>query len=414
MPVAEESLRILLVSTADETRDQVERALADEGSAYRLYWVTQPDLALRRAEELMPQVVLVDESLAGARMAALIQDVAERVPGAVILALVSGTSLALAGQAVLAGARGFVTRPIRADDLLLTLRETLGRQRAAEPALATASRSGRVVVFCAPKGGTGRTTLAINTALNLLSLSKAPVALVDADYASPALDVALNLQPDRDITDLLPRLSRLDEELVNGVMISHASGLHVLLAPPPAALFGNTLSLPQVQQILVVLKRIFPLVVVDLGLPLDETAFAFLDGADRIVMSVLPEMVGLRNTRLMLDQFAERGYPREKIELVVNRADAKGGVAPRDIEARLRVVISEQIPDDQPLAIHAINRGVPVSLSHPRSALAQAYGRVAQHLLSELAGGQGAEALAPGQEEPGSRRLFSWRPARPS
>jgi pilus assembly protein CpaE len=174
MPVAEESLRILLVSTAAETRDQVERALADEGSAYRLYWVTQPDLALRRAEELMPQVVLVDESLAGARMAALIQDVAERVPGAVILALVSGTSLALAGQAVLAGARGFVTRPIRADDLLLTLRETLGRQRAAEPALATASRSGRVVVFCAPKGGTGRTTLAINTALNLLWMRITP------------------------------------------------------------------------------------------------------------------------------------------------------------------------------------------------------------------------------------------------
>ncbi len=95
---------------------------------------------------------------------------------------------------------------------------------------------------------------------------------------------------------------------------------------------GEALTFPQVQQILVVLKRMFPLVVVDLGLPLNETAFAFLDSADLIVMSVLPEMVGLRNTRLMLDQFAERGYARSKIKLVVNRADAKGGVSLRDVE----------------------------------------------------------------------------------
>ena len=77
--------------------------------------------------------------------------------------------------------------------------------------------------------------------------------------------------------------------------------MRVLLAPPPADL-THPISLPQVQQVLVWLKRMFPWVIVDLGLPLDETAFAFLDGADRIVMSVLPEMVGLRNTRLMLDQ----------------------------------------------------------------------------------------------------------------
>ena len=265
-------------------------------------------------------------------------------------------------------------------------------------------------MFCAPKGGTGRTTLAINTAISLVNLSKGNVAMVDADYASPALDVALNLQPDRDITDLLPRLSRLDEELISGVLVPHASGLQVLLAPP-VSMAGDILTFPQVQQILVVLKRMFSLVVVDLGLPLNETAFAFLDGADRIVMSVLPEMVGLRNTRLMLDQFAERGYPRGKIRLVVNRADAKGGVSLRDVEARLRIAVSNQVPDDQPSAIHAINRGVPVSMSHPRSALAQAYERLARELLAELADDFDL-AEADASPAMGSKRLFQWRSAR--
>ena len=116
----------------------------------------------------------------------------------------------------------------------------------------------------------------------------------------------------------------------------------------------------------------------------------------------------------MLDQFAERGYAREKTWLVVNRADAKGGVSSRDIEARLRLVISAQIPDDQPLAIHAINRGVPVGMSHPRSALAQAYERFARHLLNELAGDPGAESAAAQEGASGSRRLFPWHSARPS
>ena len=162
------------------------------------------------------------------------------------------------------------------------------------------------MVFCGPKGGTGRTTLAINTAISLCQIPGNSVVLVDADYAAPAIDVALNLTGQRDITDLLSKMTHLDSDLVAGVLATHESGLHVLLAPPPATL-DRPLSLPQVQQVLVWLRRMFPWVIVDLGLPLDETAFAFLDGADLICMSVNPEMIGLRNTRFMLDQLLARG-----------------------------------------------------------------------------------------------------------
>jgi len=240
------------------------------------------------------------------------------------------------------------------------------------------------VVFCAPKGGTGRTTLAINTAVCLARESKGPLALVDADYAAPALDVALNQQDQSTVMDLLPRLARLDEELISSVLAPHASGIRVLLAPPPADL-THPISLPQVQQILVLLRRMFPWVLVDLGLPMDETAFAFLDSADRIVMSVLPEMVGLRNTRLMLDQLHERGYPDEKVWLVLNRSGMPGGVPAGDIEERLRVQIEYKIPDDQPLVTHSVNRGVPVAMSHGRSSLGKAFHAFARSIVEDVA-----------------------------
>lgn len=380
-----ETLRILLVSSTEEIRDQVGEALA-AGGDHRFYWVSQPELAPVRAQDLAPHVILVDDTLSGADPVSIIAQLAARAPTAAILALVEADAMSRVREVLLAGARGFVTKPPRADELLTTLRQVLARHQGA-PDQSTVSdmANGRVIVFCGPKGGTGRTTLAINTSVSLQAGYKKPVVLVDADYASPAVDVALNLPSRRTVIDLLPRLSRLDDQLISGVLAPHASGLKVLLAPPPSDL-SNPLSLPQVQQVLVGLKRMFSWVIVDLGLPLDEAALAYLDAADRIVMSVLPEMVGLRNTRIMLDQLHDRGYPDEKVWLVLNRATLPGGISVNDIESRLGVRVKHSIPDDQPLATHSINRGVPLVMSHGRSAVARAVRQLARQLVENTTG----------------------------
>ncbi len=380
-----QTLRVLLVSTEEALRTQVGMALVNPRVGdHRLYWVSQPDLALVRAQDLVPHIILVDDALGGADPIPLIRQLASSVPVAATIALVAEDAMNEARQAVLVGARSFVAKPSLDEELVPTILQVFAWQRLPTPESKPAEKAlGYTVAFCAPKGGTGRTTMGINTAVSLWQVTQKPLVLVDADYAAPALDVALNLRSDRNIADLLPKLSRLDEDLISSVLVQHASGLNVLLAPPPADL-SSPLSLMQVQHILVMLKRMFPWVIVDLGLPLDETTFAFLDGADRIVMSVLPEMVGLRNTRLMLDQLFARGYPDDKVWLVLNRATLRGGVSQRDIETRLRINIKFSIPDDQALATHSINRGVPIVLSHPRSAVARAVQRLARQLCADL------------------------------
>lgn len=390
--ISGEMLRILLVSSNEAVRNEIGVALAGRAGDHRLYWVSQPDLAAGRAQDLLPHVILVDSELGGASPINVILALTGRLPAVPILAMVGNSAIDLARQAVLAGARGFITKPVMAEDLVAALRQVLTPRGAA--AAADEAMSGRVVIFCAPKGGTGRTTLAINTAIALHKLSHEPVVLIDADYAAPAVDVALNLVAHKNISDLLPRMSRLDADLVASILAPHASGIRVLLAPPPADL-SSPISLPQVQQVLVWLKRMFVWVVVDLGLPLDDTAFAFLDGADRIVMSVLPEMVGLRNTRLMLEQLSMRGYPDEKVWLVLNRATIRGGVPVADIEERLHVPVRYRIPDDQPLATHTINRGVPLVMSHRHSALARAVSGFAAELQKDMAAQNGAAEPAP-------------------
>jgi pilus assembly protein CpaE len=298
------------------------------------------------------------------------------------LIMVDEGGMGIARQAVINGARGFVVKPLIADDFWATIYQLLVQNQ--EPTVDTGSNgvAGRVIVFVGPKGGTGRTLVAVNTALMLLKEGNQSVVLVDADYSSPALDVVLNLEGDNDISLLLARISRLDRELIASVLVKHSSGLQVLLAPPPA--YGALdISLPQVEQIISNLRKSFDWVVIDLGVLPDEAGNAFLDNADYIVITIMPEMVCLRNTRLMLDQLHARGYAEEKIWLVLNRAGIAGGVSQHDIEERLHVRIRHTVPDDQPLVSLSINRGVPLVLSHARSAVARAIQQLAQEFVKE-------------------------------
>jgi pilus assembly protein CpaE len=381
--VVGETLRILLVSTQESTREEVEQALAGLPGDFRLYWVTRPDLAMVRASDLAPHLIIVDDALGDVDPAELIGQLAASLPTSALLSLVQQDALETARRAILLGARGFVAKPIVAEELLGAVRQTVARREMSVGAAEASSTLGRVVVFCGPKGGTGRTTLAINTAISLCQIPGNSVVLVDADYAAPAIDVALNLTGQRDITDLLPKMTHLDSDLVAGVLATHESGLQVLLAPPPTTL-ERPLSLPQVQQVLVWLRRMFPWVIVDLGLPLDETAFAFLDGADLICMSVNPEMIGLRNTRFMLDQLLARGYPPDRIWPILNRAGLAGGLSLLELEGWLGTKIRYQIPNDQTLATDTVNRGVPMALSYRRSPVARACRGLAGELMAAL------------------------------
>jgi len=248
------------------------------------------------------------------------------------------------------------------------------------------------VVFCSGRGGTGRSTLAINTAISLRELTEGGVVLVDADYAAPALDVALNLDARRNIADLLPSFSQLDDAMMGNVLVSHASGVDVLLAPPPEGT-GAPLAPSQVHDLLFLLRSMVGWVIVDLGTDLGDEAFVFLDDADAILVSVLPEMVGLRNVRLLLDRFQRRGYPAEKVRLVLNAATMDGAVSRRDTEARLGAEFAHVVPADQALVTHSINRGVPLSMSHSRSAVARAIRKLARQLAADLALDEGEASV---------------------
>ncbi len=386
----QDAREILFVGHRQDALDEIKTALSGQESTYRVDWLARPSLAPTRVAEKTPDIILVDDDLGGPDPVRLIRQLMLRAPGVTILAMVGENSVSVASQAVIAGARGFVARPIKPDDLITTLRLALDTQPAAAGSVRRSESSrGRVVVFCSSRGGSGLTTLATNTAVALASREHAEVALVDADLGSPAVDVALNLQGRHDLRDLQSAGSDLDTTIIREVLTTHVSGVRALLAPT----LNEAFDLPEpadVREITRYLRDMYPWVFVDLGLPQDDLALAYLDEADRIVVNILPEMVGLRNARHLIEIMLDRGYPADRIWLVVSRAPAEGAIHRQDIERRLQAPVVYQVPNDYPLALHSLNRGVPLVVSHPKSAL----GRALRTFAGEIAGDGGRELRA--------------------
>jgi pilus assembly protein CpaE len=236
--------------------------------------------------------VLVDDRLGGTTAPTVVRAIMAARPTSVAVVMVDETAISVAREAVLSGARGFVLKPLAAEDFWATVYQVLTQHQeaAAGAAAAAQEQGGKVIAFVGSKGGTGRTMSAVNTAISLHRQQKRSVVIVDADYAAPAVDVMLNLEGDKDISLLLARLSRLDQELIDGVLAHHSSGIRVLLAPPPGQGMP-AITMQHLEQVVGYLRQMFDWVIVDLGAANGEADYAFLDFADQVVVVTLPEMV---------------------------------------------------------------------------------------------------------------------------
>jgi pilus assembly protein CpaE len=103
-------------------------------------------------------------------------------------------------------------------------------------------------------------------------------------------------------------------------------------------------------------------VVADIGTALDDRALFFMDEASIIYVLLTPDIPAVKNVRLFLDITQSLEYGPDKIKLVLNRANPKGGITAEAIQRHLRYPIVATLPESPRLVQAAINRGVPLML----------------------------------------------------
>jgi pilus assembly protein CpaE len=414
-------IKVLIVDDIPETRDHLSKLLGFEADVEVVGAAAGGLEAIEMATALTPDVVLMDINMPGMDGITATEQLAASVPtAAVVMMSVQGEADYLR-RSMLAGAREFLVKPFSSDELTASIRQVYGREKekqsrmvplaVAGAAAATADGGpapATVIAVFSPKGGVGRTTIAVNLAVAAATLGK-KVALVDASFQFGDVGVLLNLNPrNKSIGDLATELQTGEAESLDTFMITHSSGVRVLLAPPSpeqAELIGPL----AVKKVLQRLRLDHELVVVDCPSSFNEPTLAVLDESDVILTLLSLEITSVKNMRLFLEVSEQLGYTDDKIRLVLNRADSTLGIRVADVEHSIGRKVDHTIVSDGRSVVYALNRGVPFFLSNREAQVSQDILRLAQAITGPAPTAVAARAEKTAKTPAAKKSLFSFR-----
>ncbi len=393
-----EQIRVLIVDDIAETRDHLSKLLGFERDISVVGTAASGPEALELAASLRPDIVLMDINMPGMDGIAATERLSATVPTAAIVMMSVQGEADYLRRSMLAGAREFLVKPFSSDELVTSIRHVHEREREkmgrmappapaeirGAPAHTEAAEPGRVVAVFGPKGGVGRTTIAVNLAVAVAADPDRRVVLVDGSFQFGDVGILLNLNPrNKSIADLVPELQTLGEpELIDTFTITHSSGVRVLLAPPSPET-AELISPLFVKRVIESLRRTHDLVVVDCAAWFSDATLAILDLADVILTVLTLEITSIKNIRLFLEVADQLSYETGKIQLVLNRADSALGIRVSDVEHSIGRKMDHQIISDGRSVVYALNRGVPFVISNREMQVSQDIIRLARAVAGD-------------------------------
>jgi pilus assembly protein CpaE len=371
MPPSDQT-RLLIVEDVPQVAQYI-RGLLDAQARVRLLAVlTEGGRAIATINEVRPDVVMVDALLQGRiKGLKLVEQIQDAKLGVPVIVLTVPQSPVEPDPA--RGIHGVLTMPFSGFDLMnriAQVRKEFEAQRA--------TGSTRVMSVFSPKGGVGKTTIALNLAVSLAQLGQRTV-LVDGSIQFGDLRSLLKVPSDAPSILDLPT-DRIAESDLGDVLWRDPSGIDILLAPPRIEM-AEMLTARDVEKILSLLRRVYAVIVIDMSCQLNDIGLAFLDASDLIVAIVTYDWTTIQSTRGMADTFRAIGYPAAKVRYLVNRADSAGGIDPGDLHRALGRVPEHQVVSDGHLVVHSNNEGVPFVLANPVARVSQDLAQVAAEIL---------------------------------
>ncbi len=235
-----------------------------------------------------------------------------------------------------------------------------------------------ITVFSA-KGGCGKTTLSTNLAAALADGGRREVCVVDLDLAFGDVAIAMQLFPTHTINDAVTLEETLDQSGVASLLTQHSPGLYVLSAPVEPGLAEN-IPVSLVTRLLSIMRGMFDYVIIDTPPAFTDQVLAAFDASDLALLLATLDIPALKNLKLSLETLELLNYPKDKIRLILNRADSKVGLDAGEVEKTLRAPVSALIPSSRAVPA-ATNRGVPIVTDQPHHPVSLAIiGFVEQHI----------------------------------
>ncbi len=263
----------------------------------------------------------------------------------------------------------------------------------------------RVITVTSGKGGVGKSSIAVNLALEFARAGNR-VLILDADFGLANIEVMLGIRPEYNLADLMFGGKTLRDVITDGPedigFISGGSGIHEL----------SRLTRDQVSNLIRRLRELDELadvIIIDTGAGIADAVLEFVAASSEVLLVVTPEPTSITDAYALLktlNRKAEFSVEHTRIRMVANRVE--NDVAGQELFEKLSVVATKflnieleylgAIPQDT-LMSKAIIKQQPVLKSFPTAAAAKS--------LKALAAKLSGVPESSGKEKKGIAQLFS-------
>ncbi|HVC75275.1 MAG TPA: cyclic nucleotide-binding domain-containing protein [Candidatus Micrarchaeaceae archaeon] len=261
-----------------------------------------------------------------------------------------------------------------------TLPNLIARARMVAPEQAAST-----VAVYSPKGGSGRTTVAVNLAAALGKRFPGEVLLVD--LALPYNHAALisYLTP----TGCLAAASQVPpanfEEAVLGAILHHPGGM-MLLPGVLRAEQADLITVDLVNRAMGILVNAFRYIVFDLGVAFTDIVISVLDHSQRVLVLVTPELSSLKDVGELLNIFTNvLNIVPGRVILALNNKVPKSVVSKEDVVRTLKQELAVEIDFDGTKPDEAAVKGEILVLTDPKSAISRGAEQLAQLISGQTA-----------------------------
>ncbi|AJC77493.1 Flp pilus assembly ATP-binding protein CpaE [Rhizobium etli bv. phaseoli str. IE4803] len=241
---------------------------------------------------------------------------------------------------------------------------------------------GRSIAFIGSKGGTGASTIAHNCAFGISNLFSTETILADLDLPYGTANIDFDQDPAQGIAEAVFAPDRLDEVFLDRLLTKCSEHLSLLAAP---SLLDRAYDFDgqAFQPVLDVLQRSAPVTVLDVPHAWSEWTRSVLASVDEVVITAVPDLANLRNTKNMLDALRKMRPNDKPPHLILNQVGMpkRPEISPSDFCEPLEIDPIAIIPFDINLFGNAANSGRMISEVDPRSPTAETFSQIS-HIVT--------------------------------
>lgn len=350
------NLNVLLIDNDENSRSIIKSYLSEVEGVGISAEFSDYDAGVSLASASGRCIVIIDVSDNLDRLVNDIKFLKSKNKEVVIVALSNKASADVIIKTMRAGAKEFVSKPVIKTEFLDVFNNLIKDMNSAE-----SPETCKIISTFSNKGGIGKTSIAVNLAVELAQMSKEKVALIDLNLQLGDVATFLDMTPPFAMDYIADNINNLDEEELLKTMTRYKNTTLYVIADPLNIDKSKDITAEQIKNILNALKKTFSYIVIDIGTNIDSKTIAALDNSDLILLIAIVNLPAIRSTQRCMELFDKLGYSSDKIKLVLNRYMENEDIKTSDIEEVVKQKVYWKIPNNYLTMMSAINKGVPVN-----------------------------------------------------